>query len=400
MSFRSRSRIVGVCLAWLAALALASPVRAAHGRGRVSVPGAGAAPAPSFGHLGEEIEGLVTAVDGTAGTLSVDDQRLGPLVLTVDASTVIRHGWTIIALADIVAGARVHAKASPQTGGVFLAGVIFVQNNGNGSGSGSGPGSGSGAEGSDTESEIQGTVKSIDCGSNTMTVTTDSGDVTVTFDSSTQFFGKKHAVAACADVAVGDTVEVEGTAQSDGSVLASKVSFEAPEGDDQGDDETQVEGTVKSIDCGSNTMTVTTDSGDVVVTFDTSTQFFTHDSPATCGDVATGDAVEVEGTAQSDGSVLASKVDFEAPEPVEAEVSGTIDTIDSGAQTFVLVTDQGNVTIATDSTTVILDGDTTKAFGDLATGMSVEVDGILQSDGSILAGKISIEESGDDNSGD
>ena len=389
MSFRLRFRTVGVCLAWLAAAAFASSVRAERGHGRVSVPGDTPSLAPSAGHLGAEIEGLVTAVDTTAGTISVTDQRLGPVVVTVDSSTVIRHGWTIIPLANIAVGARIHAKAAPQDGGGFLAGVIFVQNNGNASGGGGDQGSGT-----ECNTDVEGTVSAIDCGANTMTVTTDSGDVSVTFDSNTVFFTTGHTVSTCDQVQLGDSVEVCGT-QGATSVLAANVNFEAPEAPETCGDE--ISGTISAIDCGANTMTVTTDSGDVSVTLTGTTAFFgPHHASAACADAAVGDAVEIEGTLQGDGSIVACKVSFEPPEVEETEVSGTINGApDGGTLTFILTTDSGDVTIDTNSSTTISEDGSTKTFGDLADGMQVEVEGVLQADGSILASKISIEEGGD-----
>jgi hypothetical protein len=108
--------------------------------------------------------------------------------------------------------------------------------------------------------------------------------------------------------------------------------------------------------------------------------------------------VEVKGTLQGDGSILASEVSFEAPEIEEVEVSGTIASVDSGTQTFVLTTDSGDVTIDTDSNTVIQQDGNAKTFADLAAGLTVEVKGIVQGDGSILAETIKIE-SGDSGGG-
>jgi hypothetical protein len=252
-----------------------------------------------------------------------------------------------------------------------------------------------GASGSDNpgETEIQGTVSAIDCGSNTMTVATGSGDAAVAFDAFTTF--KMHGSAAtCSDIQVGDTVEVSGTLQGDGSILAAKVSIESEDGGGGDAQESEISGTVSSIDCGADTMVVSTDSGDVTVSFDGSTAFSSKGSPASCGDIAAGDAVEVSGALQGDGRILASKVGFEAPEIEETEVSGTILSTDSGTQTFVLTTGSGNVTIDTDSNTVIQQDGDAKTFADLAAGMQVEVKGILQGDGSILAETVKIE-SGD-----
>jgi len=273
-------------------------------------------------------------------------------------------------------------------GGGFLAFVIFVQHNGSGSGGGQG---GSGTE---CDTEVQGTITAIDCGAGTMTVHTDSGDVSVTFDGSTVFFTKGHTASTCDQIAVGDSVEVCGT-QGDTSVLAAKVNFEAPEAPETCEDEAS--GTVSSIDCGAGTMVVTTESGDVNVTLtDTTAYFGPHHVAAACGDIAVGDAVEIEGTLQDDGSIIACKVSFEPPEVEDVEVSGTINGAPgSGTQTFVLTTDEGPVTIDVNSSTVIEEDHTLKSFSDLADGMSVEVEGALQGDGSILATKVSIEGSED-----
>jgi len=459
MSWRLRFPAIGGCLALLCILT-AGPATANRGHVRITAPAhgnLGLAPTDGRGHPGAEIEGLVTAVDTGAGTISITDANLGDVVVTVDDSTVIRHGWTVMTLDQISVGARVHVKAAPQDGGGFLATAVFVQNNGAG---------GSGAE---CATEVQGTVSAIDCGANSMTVTTDSGDVTVTFDSNTlfsakghtaatcdqirvgdsvevcgtqgdgsvlaakvkieapescedevagtassidcgagtlivttdasgevtialtdatQYFGPHHAPADCADLADGDVVEIEGTLQSDASIVACKVSFQAP--DACGD---EISGAVSSIDCGAGTMVVTTGSGDVNVALTGTTAYFgkKHVSAA-CDDVADGDAVEIEGALQGDGSIVACKVSFEPPEVEEAEVSGTIHgTPDGGTRTFLLTTDQGDVTIDVNSDTVIQQRHDLKTFADLADGMSVEVEGILQGDGSILATKISIE---------
>lgn len=385
MQIRSRVSIFGICLAFLFAFAsFNGTALAERGHGKISVPSHGSGLAPSAGHVGTEIEGIVTAVDGGAGTISITDENLGPIVVTVDDSTVIRHGWTPVALADIVVGARVHVKAALQDGGGYLAAAIFVQHNGT-------SGGGQGSSGTECDTEVQGTVSAIDCGANTMTVTTDSGDVPVTFDTNTLFFTKGHTASTCDQIQVGDTIEVCGT-QGDTSVLAAKVKFEAPEEGDTCEDE--ISGAVSTVDCGAGTMVVTTESGDVNVTLtDTTAYFGPHHAAAACGDIAEGDAVEVEGTLQDDGSITACKVSFEPPEIEETEISGTINgDPDSGTQSFILTTDSGDVTVVTNSETIFKEHGDLKTFADLADAMSVEVEGIVQGDGSILATKVSIED--------
>ncbi len=384
MRSRFRFTALGLSLAFLCAVA-AVPARADRGHVHVTSPAhgqIGLAPTEGRGHYGAELEGVVTLVDMTSpGTINLNDDELGAVVVTLQDTTIIRHGWTVMTLDQIAVGARIHVKASPQDGGGYLAASVFVQNNGTGGG-------GQGASGTECDTEVQGTVSAIDCGAGTMTVTTDSGDIDVTFDPNTQFFTKGHTTSTCDQIQMGDAVEVCGT-QGDTSVLAANVKFEAPE-----TCEDEVSGTVNGTpDCGAGTMVVTTESGDVDVTLTDTTQYFgPHHTSAACADVADGDVVEIEGTLQDDGSIVACKVSFEPPEAQEVEVSGTINGAPDGTtMTFVLTTDQGDVTIDVNSETVIQQHHNLKTFADLADGMSVEVNGTLQGDGSILATKISIE---------
>jgi Domain of unknown function (DUF5666) len=256
-----------------------------------ALPGGSAAvflPISGRGHEGEEIEGVITANDGTS-ILTVLDQRLGSVTVTTDANTTILHGNTVLTLADITVGMTVHAKAALQGDGTYLASVIEVQDENTNSSS-------------DTQTDLSGTIKSITAPD--FVLTTDSGDVTIHTDSSTVFM-EKGQIKTFADLAVGDDAEADGILQGDGSLNASKVTFEPPE-----TEEVEVQGTVKSVNAPS--FVVTTESGDVTVTTDGSTQFFKdgHD-PATFSDVVVGAQVEADGTLQSDGSVLASKVKIE-----------------------------------------------------------------------------------------
>jgi len=161
------------------------------------------------------------------------------------------------------------------------------------------------------------------------------------------------------------------------------------------ENETEIQGTVSAIDCSSHTMTVTTESGDVDVTLQDSTTFKEQGNVVPCDNIQVGDNVEVSGT--QDGSILADKVTIEAPEVEETEITGTIKagSIDSVALTFIVTTDTGDVKIQTNSETIFRQDGDLKTFGDLADGMSVEVEGFLQGDGSIVATRVSIEGSED-----
>ncbi len=82
------------------------------------------------------------------------------------------------------------------------------------------------------------------------------------------------------------------------------------------------------------------------------------------------------------------------------EAEGTISSIDPGNSRFVVKTEHGSsVTVVVNSATVFTDGP--HSFGDLKTGMSIEVDGNPQADGTLTATKVHGDnEDADDGSND
>lgn len=108
-----------------------------------------------------------------------------------------------------------------------------------------------------------------------------------------------------------------------------------------------------------------------------------------------GDTVKVEGGHQSDGSILATKIELDEAEqePQEVEIRASIDSIGSGSLVV------SGMTVIAGSTTAIMGNDNQPiGFDDLHAGQMVQVEGALQGDGSILASKIKLEDSGDDDS--
>lgn len=69
------------------------------------------------------------------------------------------------------------------------------------------------------------------------------------------------------------------------------------------------------------------------------------------------------------------------------QAEGTITSIDSGQSSFVVKTEHSaSITVVVSSATVYTDGP--HGFGDLKAGMSVEVDGSFQSDGTLAATRV------------
>ncbi len=177
----------------------------------------------------------------------------------------------------------------------------------------------------------------------------------------------------------------------------------------------QVEGSISSIDAGHTSFMVTPAQG-TAVTVVVNAQTVFEEGLQNFAGLKVGMDVEAKGTRQADGSLLATKVEGqnenaneneaqdenenEAQDENENELKGTIGSIDAGHSTFVLqVAGNATKTVVVSPQTVF-DGGLNK-FSDLKTGMSVEVKGNLQSDGTLAATRIKSEDasSGDEHGG-
>jgi hypothetical protein len=144
--------------------------------------------------------------------------------------------------------------------------------------------------------EIEGAVVSGTCASfvvNGMTITT---------DGATQY-----SKGACANVIAGALVQVKGSTLTDGTVRATEVRFrnEGTDGPDDGDGEgknkLQLEGTVSAGGCSSFTVK------NVVVTTDAATVF----KNGRCEEIATGVRVHVKATSTGAATALATEVNIQ-----------------------------------------------------------------------------------------
>jgi len=186
------------------------------------------------------------------------------------------------------------------------------------------------------EIEFKGTIQSLD----PLVV----GNYTVVIDNKTDIEGELMA---------GLTAKVEGVLQGDGSVLASEIEVEEVE------NEIEFEGTITSLD----PLVV----GNYTVVVDNKTDIE--------GELMSGLTAKVEGVLQGDGSVLASEIEVEEVEH-EIEFEGTVISLDP------LVV--GNYTVVVNNKTDI--------EGELMSGLTAEVEGVLQQDGTVLASEIEVEE--------
>jgi hypothetical protein len=146
------------------------------------------------------------------------------------------------------------------------------------------------------EATLRGAVESID-GS----VLRVAGKKVVT-DGSTQFLGKSNTPASLKDLRVGDSVEVEGAVQADGSVYARKVKREDGNGENEPpESEVGFKGAIQGL----SPFVV---AGQTVVTNGNTKILDKNNSPIPFSALKVGQTAEVEGTTQANGSVLAKKV--------------------------------------------------------------------------------------------
>ncbi len=132
-----------------------------------------------------EVEGMVTAVDGSS--LTITPEHGGPVVLTVDATTRFFVHDTPATLADVHTGQRAHASYDKTT---LLAALVRVQSDGN-------------PEPATAAIEGRVTVAST----TSVTIAPEHGNpVTLAIDASTRITREGHATTA-ADIKVGDRAE-------------------------------------------------------------------------------------------------------------------------------------------------------------------------------------------------
>jgi hypothetical protein len=145
-----------------------------------------------------QLEGAIVSIDAAHKSFVVRSTTVN--VLT---ATVIRHGHTMLTFADLKAGDQVHVKGATN-GTAIDAREIKVQNEG-----------GDANEGGEAEGAVAGLAGT--CPAITFTVGTAKTKVATNDKTS---FG--HSL--CTDLVNGADVEVGGTVQTDGSILATRVS--------------------------------------------------------------------------------------------------------------------------------------------------------------------------------
>jgi len=183
----------------------------------------------------------------------------------------------------------------------------------------------------------------------------------------------KGAPFSYSNLKTGDQVTVVGTKQAEGSILAGKIevvpAVPVP---------AKVSGTITSI----NGQTLTVGAGKVTV--NAQTVIVSKGITVAFASLKVGDQITAVGTMQTDGSILAAKIEVTLPRVIPDSIQGAITSI--GNSTFVVA----GTTVVVNSQTVIVSKGKVMSFSDLKVGMQVAAVGTKQSGGSILAAKIEI----------
>lgn len=249
-------------------------------------------------------QGVVQAVDPVAGTLTI-----GGVVIHVDANTMFDDSIPGGTLAGIAVGDRVEVHGFAGATGDAQATRIEK------------------ADAADTEVELTGPLSALDAINKRFTV----GTLVVDYATATL---EKFPASGPAN---GDLVEVKGTSfNADGSLKATRVQKEDGDIEGRNGDEAEIEGLVtrfvSATDFDVNGQKVTTT---------VSTRFV----GGTAEDLKVDARVEVEGTLDSTGTVVASKVAFEREATVK--LSGLVVSVDAAGGTLVAL---GTTVVVSDAT--------------------------------------------------
>ncbi len=252
-----------------------------------------------------DVDGTLTAVDcnATPNTLTITPGNGGTAVVMSFDPTVTQitdeSTDTVITSCATLAGDFINAPAKAEGVETASGGINATEVQLNPSQNNPQP----------EEVHFSGIVQSENCPSSIVVQRSDGTNVTVNIASSTEINiedSEQQSQGTCSSIPAGAIVKVEGTSQGS-SVNAASIEVRQ--------NEFESEGTINSTNCGANppSLSFTPDSASsaVVVTIGPTTIIEVGDNKgATCADVASG-AAKVEGVAQPDGSVAASKIEQE-----------------------------------------------------------------------------------------
>lgn len=294
-------------------------------------------------HFQAEVEGLVTAIDTGAGTLTV----LGQTVQTTASTVFIR----VTDLTGLKVNDPVEISGTRKGDGNIVASAVKkepVQKN---------------------NSELHGEISALNASTKTFMI----GKQVVDYSSAT-------LTPTGASLANGVRLALKGNLDSStNKVVASKIHVERDGDNRTTGSETELEGAVQSV--ASDMSSFKVNGINVIFTPDT-----TFQKGRTKADIVTGARVEVDGVSQSDGTVKAVRIDIDAANPKsQSGLAGVVSQVDQIAMTFSVLGVKVTVTPKTQVSSD--DDDHGFKFSKLQNGDRILV-GIAPRDSSVVAIKI------------
>ena len=204
---------------------------------------------------------------------------------------------------------------------------------------------------------------------NTITATGRGGQKVSVQVSAATTYSRAGASITLADIHAGDTIAVRGTAATTGGVLnATAITIVLPS-----------EGGVVTAVSG-NTLTLTGFDGTAhTVTVSAATRYQKAGQDAALADVTTGTSIRVEGTSNSDGSLIAVRVTIQVP-----HLDGQVTAVNGTSYSVTGHEGTARTITATDST-VFVNADGTKATAAaVKVGVELMAEGTLSADGKTL----------------
>lgn len=155
----------------------------------------------------------------------------------------------------------------------------------------------------------------------------------------------------------------------------------------------EIEGLVQSVNApGSSFVVLDKRLGSVTVKVESMTLIRHGGTALPFSQVQVGMRVHVKALLQADGSYLATEIKLQ-DEKIggDQDVTGPVASVNTAAGSFVVTTVSGPITVKTDSATTFKKKGSSASFASVVIGSTVEVEGKLQADGSVLADKVEIE---------
>ena len=318
-----------------------------------------------------EIEGVITASSPTSITVR---KRDGSLVdIAIAPSTVVRLGGKASTAAMLTIGSSVEVEALQNADKTFTAVTINVDR-------------------ADKFAEINGTVISV--GATQLEVQTKSGDHVMVNVTSDTIIRRGDQLVALGTIVVGDQVEIHAQKAADGSTVAVRIQIES---EDHGHENEQIEvnGVITLI--AGSAITIDGGGASTVVNVPATATIRSGNAVLQLSQLNVRDRVEVKAQRDSDGMLqaISIKVETEGGEGHDqtVELKGELTAVST---TSLTVSARGSVPVPVainDATTVKGKDDKAGSVSDLKVGQSVEIKAKRNTDSTLLAISIKIEDS-------